>query len=100
MRIPFNNLRDKGILDPVAALPVLWDSISADERDSVLHYMEHFGLCCPLPRGAAGGASWLVPSLLPEPPAAHSVDGNHELIIRFIHLSTNWSDLTPWDDDT
>ena len=73
-------------------LPELWPELSAEERQSMLSYMEHFGLCCPLSRGSSGQASWLVPSLLPEPPAAHSFAGSQELIVRFIHSSTDWDD--------
>ena len=33
-------------------LPELWQDLEARERDGVLGYMEHFGLCCRLPDAA------------------------------------------------
>jgi hypothetical protein len=36
-------------------LPGLWNELSVEDRTSMLQYMVHFTLCCPLPDTLAVG---------------------------------------------
>ena len=54
MRIPFNNLRDKGILD-AKLLDILWEDYAAS-KDELLALMVKFELFVPLSTEGGGGS--------------------------------------------
>ena len=41
-------LRDYGVLDRAKVLPLIWPTMPAAQRDSLIAYMVRFDLCCPL----------------------------------------------------
>jgi hypothetical protein len=57
----------------IGLLPELWPDLQRIERQHVLHYMVHFGLCCHLQDAGLSESEqmdrsvWLVPTLLPKP---------------------------------
>jgi hypothetical protein len=89
-------------------LPELWPDLETAERESVLGYMTHFGLCCPLPQEEdEEGATplYLVPSLLPALPEGKSIwaensEHDRELLIKFIHDQGVWEEAAGYLPDT
>eukprot|EP01043_Picozoa_sp_COSAG02_P031301 COSAG02_NODE_2036_length_10039_cov_174.290040_1_plen_1339_part_00 len=83
------NLRDKGVLDPEVVLPVLWNELSQEDRGSMLQYMAHFTLCCPLPGTlAAARHHHVLPSLFAVDGAKScwsTLEGDMRASLSFVH---------------
>ena len=88
LRSALLELRERGMLDADMVLPVIWAELSETDRATMLQYMVHFALCCPLPTDETQKVCYAVPSLFADiavdsswPPATSDLQAS----LAFIH---------------